>query len=42
MMLIDFLTKEKKEEEKKIYEELKEKGEEFYNKYKDKKIFVDF
>ena len=41
-MLIDFLTKEKKEEEKKIYEELKEKGEEFYNKYKDKKIFVDF
>ncbi len=41
MMLIDFLPKEKKLEDKKIYSELKEKGEEFYNKYKDKKLFVD-
>lgn len=41
MMLVDFLTKDKKEEEEKIYKKLKDEGEEFYNKYKDKKIFVE-
>lgn len=32
--ITDFLSYEEKEEEEKIYEELKRKGEEFYDKYK--------